>query len=148
MTPATAVPVREEKRTRALPPVDRSDDLPGGMARTRHEWPHGHPRIDRVDLDHRLSIRTELPGVERDDIELRLEGRDLVIYCGRHDKDEVTDEDRSRTSLTLGPILRRIPMPYCVAAGDVQANFNEGVLRVELRRPAGGPSNGVKINVR
>jgi len=144
MTPETAVLVREEKRKSPLPPVDRCDDF----SRIGHEWPHGHPRIDVVDLDDRLSIKTDLPGVERDEIELRLEGRDLLIYGGRHDKDEAKEEDRSRTELTSGSILRRIPMPFCVAVGDVRASFNEGVLRVDVRRPAGGPSNGEKIHVR
>ena len=90
-----------------------------------------------VDLDDRLSIQTELPGVKRDDIELRLEGRDLVIYGGRHEKDEVKDDDRSRTELTLGSILRRIPMPFCVTADDIQTNFGDSVLRVEVRKTAG-----------
>jgi HSP20 family molecular chaperone IbpA len=98
------------------------------LARTRHDGRHGHLKIDMFDLDDRLIMTTELPGVERGDIDLRLEDRDLVVYEVRHAVDEVTEES----------ILRRIPMPFCVTAGDVQATFNHGALRVEVRSPGRG----------
>lgn len=104
----------------------------------------GHHRIDRFEFDDRLIIKTHLPGVERDDIDLRLEGRDLVIYGARHDEDEVKDDDRPR--MEPGSILRRIPMPFCVTADDIQANFGDSVLRVEVRKTAGTHPKGEKIN--
>ena len=89
-----------------------------------------------IDLDDRLIITTELPDVMRDDIDLRLEDRDLVISGARHDEDEVKDDDPSRKNPVLGSFLRRIPMPFVVTTSDVHANFDDSVLRVEVRKPA------------
>jgi HSP20 family protein len=133
MTPETAVPIKETP--------------PRTLKRSSNAIP-GHPRIEMFDFGDRLIIKTELSGVERDDIDLRLEGRDLVIYGVRHDEDEVKGDDRSRMEPALGSILHRIPMPFCVAPGDVQASFNDSVLRVEVRKRAGTQPKGDKINVR
>jgi HSP20 family protein len=123
MTPETAVPIKESIST----PLRRSSDAT-----------HAHHRIDLFDFDDRLVIKTEIPDVELEDIDLRLEGRDLVVYAARHD----------RTEPAPGTILRRIPLPFCMAAGDVQATFDNNVLRVEVRRPGGRPPHSQKINVR
>ena len=123
MTRETAVPVTE-----AIPkPVGRSSDAV-----------HAHHRIDMFDFDDRLVIKTELPGIERDDIDLRLEGRDLVLYEARHDRMEAAP----------GSILRRIPLPFCMTGGDIQATFDNNVLRVDVRRPGGRPPHSEKISVR
>jgi HSP20 family protein len=138
MTPETAVPVKETKR----------NALGDGMACTRHDWPHGHPRIDMIDLADRLIIKTELPDVKLDDIDLRVEDRDLVISGARRGGDQVQDDDRSRMKPASGSFLRRIPMPFDVAVDDVHAKFDNSLLRVEIRKPARAKPKGEKINVR
>jgi HSP20 family protein len=101
-----------------------------------------HTRTEMFDFDDKMIIKTALADVERDDIDLRLEDRDLVIYRARHHAGDAGAER------PLGAMLRRIPMPFLVPARDIRATFDNGVLRMEVRRPAGGRPRSEKIAVR
>lgn len=78
------------------------------MFRSSGSW---SPQIDMFDRDGNLVIEAELPGVNRDDIEVSIEDTDLIIKGERSGEREVEEEAYYRMERYSGSFYRRIPLP-------------------------------------
>jgi HSP20 family protein len=106
------------------------------------------PSADTFDHGDRLVVKIDLPAMRRDEIDLRLDGGDLVLCGERREKQEVKEGDDYRMEPATGELFRRIRLPFDVEAKDVQATFNEGVLEVEVPKPAETKPAGERIKIR
>ena len=93
------------------------------------------PQLDVRETEQGLEIAAELPGMSEQDIELRLEG-DLLTLSGEK-KDERTQEQGGLhlTERSFGRFQRAFRLPFRPDPGQVQAQFDKGVLRIALPRP-------------
>jgi HSP20 family protein len=83
----------------------------------------------------------ELPGVEQESIDVRIDDDELVIE-GRRDMDREQDgEQFHRVERSYGRFSRRFRLPSKVDRSSVDATFKEGVLRITLPTHD-GPSVG------
>jgi HSP20 family protein len=94
------------------------------------------PRMDVFEKNGKLVIKTELPGVEREDVEVTLEGADLVIKGERRAESGVKEEDYYRLERRRGAFHRSVTLPFEATPEDITAHFARGVLELELPRPA------------
>jgi HSP20 family protein len=108
---------------------------------------HWNPSVDMFERGKNLVIKTDLPGMKREDIEVRLEDGDLVICGERNETDEVDENDYYRMERSFGTFCRRIALPAGVQAGDVHATFNEGVLEIEIPKPGETKPAGERIKI-
>lgn len=135
-------------------PLHWFEDISGEMARMWQErpllrWPmRGFPHVDIFERGNRLVVKADLPAMKRDEFELRLDDGDLVISGERHEKDEVKEEDYYRVERASGEFCRRICLPFAVEAKDVNARFEDGVLEIEIPKPAETKPIGEKIRIR
>jgi HSP20 family protein len=142
-----------EKGTRAMRRFDPFEDLQAVLANLWEGWPlmrrpvrdlHGSrlapvlasPRVDMFERGNKLVIKTDLPGVRRNEVQLTLEHDELVIHGERHEKEEVKEESYYRLERASGEFGRRIQLPFEVDAKDIQARFEDGVLEIELPLPS------------
>jgi HSP20 family protein len=90
-------------------------------------------------------VSAELPGVTKDEIDLTVREDTLTITGKRLpavDGDKVAWHRRERD---YGEFSRAIELPYRVDPDKVQARFNNGVLEVELQRPAADRPKKIQI---
>jgi HSP20 family protein len=95
--------------------------------RLEAEWA---PRADVFEQDGKLVIKVELPGVKKDDVDVAIEGGDLVLRGERKAEEKVEEKDFYRMERSYGSFYRRLPLPDGVAAADIKATFKDGVLEV------------------
>jgi len=77
-------------------------------------------------------IWLELPGFEQEQIDLRLEGDDLIV-SGTREMDHERDGERfHRVERPYGRFSRRFHLPSTVDREHVQATYRDGVLRISL----------------
>jgi HSP20 family protein len=157
---AVAVKESEEEGKRPLRPFDWFEDLGSEMARRWQELPlhlptfgrleaiPWRPSIDMFDRGDRLVIKADLPGMKRDDIELRVDGRGLMISGERQREEEVKEKDYYRMERSFGSFSRHIRLPFEVKASDVQAKLEDSVLEVEIHKPAEVKPAGETIKIR
>ena len=100
------------------------------------------PQLDVRETEQGLEIAAELPGMSEQDIELRLEG-DLLTLAGEK-KDERTQDQGGLhlTERSFGRFQRSFRLPYRPDPGQVQAQFDKGILRVTLPKPQQQQSGG------
>jgi HSP20 family protein len=91
----------------------------------------------RVDVSYaadppRAIVNAELAGINPDDIELEVRGRELVIAGHRGPVDETQDRVYQQIEIEHGPFRRTVQLGAEVVADAAKATYNEGILRVEL----------------
>lgn len=79
----------------------------------------------------RAVVHAELAGIDPDEIELEIEGRELVIAGHRRPADA---EGRvyQQLEIDFGPFRRVIPLGADVEADQARATYRDGILRIEL----------------
>jgi HSP20 family protein len=88
------------------------------------------PKADLLDLGDALQLRIEVPGVDQGDIELALQGRDLLVAGLRETLEEGVETVFSERP--NGPFQRTVRLPTDVEREHVSAHLRDGVLVVHL----------------
>jgi HSP20 family protein len=76
------------------------------------------PLIDVFDTDDKIQIVAEMPGIEKEDVELSVDGRSLEIQAARGDR---------RYNET-------VELPADVDEGSAKATYKNGVLDITLKK--------------
>ena len=76
------------------------------------------PLTDVLEREDTVSITAEMPGVEKDDIDLRVTPNRLVIQVGREDR----------------PYYKDVDLPAAVDPDSVKATYRNGILDVTLQK--------------
>lgn len=90
------------------------------------------PSIEINENENEVRINAEVPGVNENDIELTIEEGVLTIRGER--KTETEDKERGYSERYYGQFERRIALPSGVDEENAQADFNNGVLSITLRK--------------
>jgi HSP20 family protein len=98
-----------------------------------------------VDHDKELIVRAELPGVEKDDVEVTIAGDRLIIEAEREFEEEDEKEDFYRHELGFGKLMRTIALPVEVDAENIHAELKEGILKVVLPKIRVAERHTVKV---
>jgi HSP20 family protein len=105
------------------------------------------PTVDAFEKNGNLVVKAELPGVQKDDIALTLEGNDLVLRGERKTESEVKEEEYYRTERSYGSFYRRLPLPFEVQPEAITAAYTDGVLEVQIPKPAAAKPEAKEIKV-
>jgi len=90
------------------------------------------PLVDIFENDEAVVIRAELPGVEQDAIEVKIEGSTLTIRGERKQDAEVRQENYHRVERYYGPFQRSFLLPQTIDQEKVKAACDKGVLTITL----------------
>jgi HSP20 family protein len=94
------------------------------------------PSIDVSENESRLLITSELPGLERKDIDLSVKDGVLMIRGEKRMEEEAREGRFHRIERRYGSFYRALALPDTVEAEKVDARFKDGVLRITLpKRP-------------
>lgn len=93
-----------------------------------------NPKVDVCQTDEGWEITAELPGVDQDDIDLRLDG-DMLTISGEK-RDERKDDKNRFVERSYGSFTRSFQLPFTPDAEKVTADCERGVLTVKLPKAA------------
>lgn len=89
-----------------------------------------------TDAGGEVIVKAEVPGLDAQDLDVRLNGSHLVI-AGRHDTSHEEKENNGNTfylELKSRQVYRMIELPASVTAEHAQAELENGVLELKLRK--------------
>jgi len=133
------------KRGRYLSPMEvvlRSISPEFDVFSNDREWA---PEVDITETAETIEVKTELPGMKRDDIELDIANGVLSI---RGEKKEETDEKNKtwhRREVRYGSFSRSFTLPTDVKAEEASASYENGVLKIVLPKEAKALHRKIKI---
>ena len=104
----------------------------GGDGRTNQAW---MPAVDVWETDDELVYAFDLPGIPEDMISLELDEGALTVSADRERTQEVSDERFYRFERRFGSFTRTIGLPQGTTEDAINANYENGVLEVHVRKP-------------
>ncbi|MCP4230828.1 MAG: Hsp20/alpha crystallin family protein, partial [bacterium] len=90
------------------------------------------PALDVSETEDEIRVKVEIPGVEKDDINLSINDNVLIIKGEKNMKKEVEGEDFHRIERVYGNFYRAIELPVLVDADKISAAFKNGILNIVL----------------
>src|SRR5512139_3183024 len=103
------------------------------------------PVADVYETPESVHVLLELPGVAPSEVDVRVEGEEMVI-SGEVRMDRPGDQFH-RVERTYGRFSRRFPLPSGIDRGSVRASFRQGVLFVEMARRGDEESRTIRVSV-
>ena len=101
----------------------QSDETPSG------QW---HPPMDVSETPDAFVIRAEIPGVEKDQLELSVENGVFTVRGERQREAQQEGESYVRVERATGPFKRSISLPPSADPEQVAARYRDGVLEVRI----------------
>lgn len=131
-------------------PGDRTD-LPAPESVDDVSWlpSHGWSMLggDLFEDDDHLVVRLEVPGLEKEDLNIEIQD-DALIVSGEKRFEQQATEGRWRVmQCAYGTFRRVVPLPVAVKADQARARYKNGVLRVELPKVVAGRRSSTAISV-
>lgn len=121
----------------------------GGSCATRSEdgYAAWAPPVDVFEKDDQIVFRAELPGVSKDDMNVRIENGVLSLDGERKQETELREENAYRLERSFGRFTRSFTLPATVDATKVTATFKDGILEVTVPKAESAKPKQVAIHV-
>lgn len=106
------------------------------------------PETDIYDSGDKLVVKTDLPGLKKEDIDIRIQGNTLFIKGEKKHEDKVKDMGYLKAERFYGSFERALPLKEHVKADDIEAKYQDGVLTVLVPKKEEAVAKQIKINVK
>jgi len=90
------------------------------------------PSLDLIETDEKLIIKTDLPGVKKEDINIELTEDSITITADFKEEIEVEKGNYVKKERRYGEARRELRLPAKIKVDEAKATFEDGVLTVEL----------------
>ncbi len=88
--------------------------------------------VDVIDEGDQIRVVADLPGFNKEDLEIYFEDGDLVIKAEKKEETEERKGEYLRRERRMGKIYRRIALPAGIDTNAVKAKYNNGVLEITV----------------
>src|SRR5438105_10211906 len=105
------------------------------------------PPVDIYEDEHNITLKIEVPGIDENDIDVRIENNTLTVQGERKIEKEEKEENFRRVERQYGSFTRSFTLPSSVDSGQVSAHYDNGVLKIKLAKKAEAKPKQIKVNV-
>jgi HSP20 family protein len=103
------------------------------------------PNIDFSETDGHVIVRAEVPGMEKDDINITLSEGLLTIQGEKKQEKEEEKENYRFVERRYGSFTRSVRVPSGVDADKIEASYNDGVLKISIPKSESEKSRKIEI---
>lgn len=104
------------------------------------------PLTDIIETENDYQIRSEFPGVEKDQVNIKMEKNQLLISAERKANYEIKEEKYYRIERSFGLFKRTFLLPEDSNLELVTASFENGLLLVTIPKKAEVKPRAIEIN--
>ncbi len=105
-----------------------------------------NPAVDVFDDDETIVVKAELPGVDKDQITVDVQGRILTLKGERSSDQEAKEKNYYRRERTYGRFERSFTLPAEVDPDAIKAEYKDGVLKVMVPKPEEQKPKQITVN--
>lgn len=105
------------------------------------------PSVDIDEQDDKYLIKADLPGVDKQDIDVKLENGMLSIRGEKRTESQTGNGKRHRTERFHGTFARSFTLPDSVDADKVDANYRDGVLTLAIPKMEQAKPRSIDIKI-
>ncbi len=128
--------------------IDRLFESPlNELTRTSNLLSGWTPALDVFEDKDNFTIKAELPGMKKEDIEVSLHDGSLSISGERKSETKHEDAEIYRAERFFGRFQRTVTLPAPVAADKVKAQYKDGLLTVTLAKTEQAKPKQIDVSV-
>src|SRR5260370_15169473 len=105
------------------------------------------PAVDIYETENELVVKADLPDVNPQDLDIRVENNILTIRGERKFESKVHDDNYLRIERAYGSFSRSFSLANSVNAEAIQAEYHNGVLTLSLPKREEAKPKQIKVNV-
>lgn len=98
------------------------------------------------EMDKEIVVRLEVPGMEKEDFSITVEGNTLYLSGEKRYERETLDSTYHVMERAYGAFQRTIPLPRNVDAERAQASYKNGVLSIRMPKVVGENSRTIRLS--
>lgn len=106
------------------------------------------PQVETFRRGDDLVVRADLPGMNRENVNVEIEDNTLILSGERQDESKEEKDDYYRSERRYGQFYRAIQLPENVDPNTCNAQYRDGVLEVTLRLPKQSEKQKKRIDIR
>jgi len=103
------------------------------------------PLCDIYEEGDNIVVKAELPGLDRNDIDVQVENNVLTLRGERKRENEVKSENLFRTERYYGTFTRSFTLPATVDTEKIRAEYKEGVLLLTMPKVEEAKPRKIKV---
>ncbi|OGS99973.1 MAG: heat-shock protein [Gallionellales bacterium RIFCSPLOWO2_12_FULL_59_22] len=135
------------RSSNALTHFSGNKDEPGTESNALAAFPRWSLLAGEVEeTDKEIVVRVEIPGMEKEDCRITIEGNMLYLSGEKRYMRETHDSTYHVMERAYGAFQRAIPLPRNVDTGKAEANYKNGVLSVRMPKMAGESGRTVPVS--
>jgi HSP20 family protein len=104
-------------------------------------------RVDIHETDNEIVLEAELPGFNKEDIEITLDDNSLTLKANQKMESEIRRDNYLRRERHSGSLVRSFLLPTEVDENQVKTSFNNGLLELRLRKKEPTKTRRRRINI-
>jgi len=109
---------------------------------------HWAPAVDVLENEQAIVLQAELPGMNKDDIDIELTGETLTLHGERKLESAQRGEHFHRIERQYGPWQRTFQIEVPIDTAKVAASYEDGVLTVHLPKQEAVKPRQIAIDVK
>ena len=105
------------------------------------------PSFDLYEEKDHFTLRAEIPGMRKEDIEVSMHGDTLSIAGERKQEEQQKDAEMYRSERYYGRFQRSLTLPRPVDPGKITAQYRDGILTVRLPKTEAARPRQIEVQV-
>ena len=105
------------------------------------------PAVDIFETENELVVKADLPDVNPQDLDIRVENNVLTIRGERKFENEVNEDAYLRIERSYGSFSRSFSLASSVNAEAINADYQNGVLTLSIPKREEAKPKQIKVNV-
>ena len=105
------------------------------------------PSVDIYDKGTEIVVHAELPGIKKEDIDVRVENNVLTLRGKKERKEEVKEEGFFRAERAYGSFSRSFSLPTTVDISKISAAYSDGVLTLRVPKSEAAKPRQIEVKV-
>ena len=121
--------------------------FPSVMPRLAVEEMEFSPAIDIYEEENDVVVKAELPGIEKEDIDISLTEDSITVAGEKKAEHKVEKKNFYRYESSYGSFCRTMALPSDVQPDKVKAEFKNGVLQIRMPKTEEAKKKGIKVKI-
>jgi len=105
------------------------------------------PAVDVYEDAQKLVLKLEVPGIRREDLDIKVEGRTLIVKGERKFESDEKEENFHRIERRYGSFVRSFTLPATVSTEEVAALSADGVLSITLAKKPEAKPKQIQVQI-
>lgn len=105
------------------------------------------PAVDIFETEHELVVKADLPDVNPNELDIRVENNILTIRGERKFEKTVNESNYLRVERSYGTFARSFSLSNTVKSEAIKADYQNGVLKLSIPKREEAKAKQIKVNV-